>query len=329
MTPPVSVLVPTTGRIEFLADTMRSVQEQTFADFEVLVLDNASPAPARDALANWATSDTRIRIMRSDTRLPMFENFNRGIQAARGRCIAFFHDDDVYLPRFLQATLSALDDNPFAAFCGSNYDFIDEHGKLSEQRRWIRGSKSVAGRRFIEMLVRRGRNPVVMPGIMFRREAILAGFDENLPIHFGDFVLLMRLAEEGEVALLEETLVRVRRHVSQASQAKPLSVGIPLRTRLLLDYLDEYLFRHPDEVAMVERLRRRLGVLHRVGLLWGWATAADTSEAFACTAALGASRVDRLLRGLLTKVDRLPVRAALGGATLKRVARSIGGTIGV
>lgn len=327
MPPHVSVLVPTIGRLEFLDDAMASVRDQTLRDFEVIVLDNASPPDAQQALAHWARLDTRLRIVRSDTRLPMFENFNRGLDLATGRYLCFFHDDDVYLPRYLEALSAGLDAHPRAAIAGGNPLLMNRQGRLLRHRRWIRSTHVLDGHAYIEQLMHRGRNVTAMPGLMFRRGAT-GRFNEGLSIHFGDYVFLMRIAEQHDLFLCEESLVRVRRHHEQASMSIAFSDAVPIRTRVLLEFCDEYLARHPEEAKLVAGWRDRVQLLHRVALTWGWATAESSEEAERCTHRLGPSLADRATGQLLRAVARTPLRTALDGALWRTAARNLGRTLG-
>src|SRR5689334_13001499 len=110
--PLVTVCVPTIGRTEYLPFTIDALRAQTRGDYEILVLDNASPPDAQAQLEAWAAREPRVRVLRVDPRIPMFANFNRGIAAARGKYVTFFHDDDVYRPRFLELLVGALEADP-------------------------------------------------------------------------------------------------------------------------------------------------------------------------------------------------------------------------
>jgi glycosyltransferase involved in cell wall biosynthesis len=318
-----TVIVPTIGRLDYFADTRRSVEQQTFRDFEILVLDNASPPAAAAALREWSRSDSRLRILRVDERIPMFENFNRGIFAARGKYIAFVHDDDVYLPNYIRSSIEAMERHPSAAFCGSNYQFIDEAGRVIEHRRWIERTELVPGRRYIARMLGGARSFVPTPGLVFRRDAIRHGFDPDLSVHFGDYVWLMRIAERHDVMLLQETLIRIRRHGAQASRSLGMSRAIPLRTRTLLDYCAEYLARHPDEEAFVRGMERRIRMVHRLGLTWGWAVAPEEGEARDCAAALGHGIADRGLRTVLGALGAARARSVVARG-FRRLSRHIG-----
>ena len=303
--PLVSLLLPSIGRLEFIEHTIQSVRRQSFRDFEVIVLDNASPADAADTFTRWAGTDSRVRISRVDERIPMFSNFKRGITQAAGKYVAFFHDDDSYSERLLEEAVRALEANRSAAFFGSNYDFIDLSGHVSERRRWIARDGLIPGRAYIRKLLYRGRNLVAMPGLVFQRDLLGNCFDERISAHFGDFVLLMRMAEEGDVYLSTAPLVSVRRHAQQTSEMMPKAAALEMRTALMLAYCDEYEARHGADAAFVRRARRRIEVLRRGGLAWAWATASGSDEAAACLHALGRARV---LRAMLSAADAVGMR---------------------
>ena len=308
--------------MDYLPETRRCVSAQTRRDFEVLVLDNASPPDAQRFFADWAREDARVKSLRVDERVPMFSNFNRGMRATKTELVTFFHDDDVYLPRFLEVLAGELERRPAAAFAGSNFDFIDEGGDVIEERRWIKRNEHWDASRYVTELVGRGRNPVPMQGLVFRRSAFGAeGFDETLPIHFGDFVLLMRAAERGGMLVVNEPLMRVRRHAGQAS-VMPLSKSIALRSELMAKYLDELVARTPAYSDLVGKLRGRVTLSHRVGMVWGWTVAEDDRERTACVESLGDGALDSVLRRVLIWAEQRGLRPRRTSIHLGRVART-------
>jgi len=318
----ITVLVPTIGRMEYLPKTRASVVAQTMKEgVEVLILCNGSSEEGRAFVDDWCKTEPNTRVLRSNPRVPMFDNFNLGIRAAKTEYVAFFHDDDEYLPDFLEKMVAALDAHPSAVVAGSNCDFIDEHGTLTEQRRWVPADTLMGRRDYVRSVIARGRNIIIMPGLVYRRSVLGDGFDTNLPIHWGDFILLLQYAERGDIAILEAPLIRVRRHVAQASNNIPFSDAVPMRTKLLLDYLAGYVERFPEDRTMVEELRARIRTVHRVHLLWGWASSATKDESDACLASLDDTAVDAALAIALRSAGALrlrPHRTAKVGLTVAR-----------
>ena len=327
--PPITILVPTIGRMDYLPMTRRCAREQKRQDFRLIIVDNASPPDAQDFFADWAREDSRVEVLRVDPRVPMFANFNRGMRAAKTELVTFFHDDDEYPPEYLDVLVSELERWPGAAFAGSNFDYIDQRGAVTERRRWIKQTELWDAPRYMRELIGRSRNPIPLPGVVFRRNAFDAGgFDESLSMHFGDFVQLMRLAENGGMVAVERAVVRIRLHSGQAS-ARPRSESIMLRTEVLSDYLGEYAARRPEERALVAELRRRIAVTHRAGLVWGWVIGSDDHERRACLHSLGDAPLDAVLRRALTFADRHGLRPARVGPRFANAARGAANLLGL
>lgn len=283
----VTVCVPTIGRLQYWDAVVASVERQTVQPDEILILDNESPEASRTAIDTWAKNNRRVRVLRQAPRVPMFENFNRGLRAAKGEFVTFFHDDDDYQADFLERMSGELARSPSAGFAGSNFDFFDDDGRTVEQRRWVKRTELWPGRRYIATLLGRGRNCVPMPGLMFRTAVFQGGgFDLDVPIHFGDFVILMRIAEHWDVAMLHRPVVRIRLHASQASAQMPRDGVVALRTQILSAYCAEFAHKHPSERAFIEALRRRVDLQHRLTMAWAVLSETDAGVARAASRAL-------------------------------------------
>ena len=119
--PRVSVLVPTYCRSALLPFALRSALAQTFADFEVLVLDNASPDQGQTtaAVQPFLAADPRVKYLRHEENLGITGNWRAGIAAAAGDYFCLLHDDDTLEPTFLAELVAALDAHPDAivSFC--------------------------------------------------------------------------------------------------------------------------------------------------------------------------------------------------------------------
>ncbi len=283
--PKVTICVPTIGRIEFLAGVKSSIAAQTFEDYEVLVLDNASPEDVHADLLAWASADPRVKVLRAAEQVPMWENFNRGVLGAAGEYVTFCHDDDELCPTFLERNLALMEAQPEVGFSGCNYVYIDESGTVTERRNALKSTESWPGRKFIQEIMRTGRSRLPMQTIFYRKSVFpKGGFDTQISRFFGDFVILMRMAEGARVGSIAEPLMRIRFHAGQASR-KPISESIPMRTELLLAFCNELRTRWPEsEVMPLEKSIRRLHALH---LGWGWLAAADFAEASACAERMG------------------------------------------
>ncbi len=314
--------------MEYLPKTQESLRAQTMKDVDVLILCNGSPAEGRAFVDAWKAADANVTILRSDPRIPMFENFNLGIRAAKTPYVTFFHDDDEYRDDFLEKMVAFLTQHPSVGLAGSNIDCIDEQGAVTEERRWVTNDVILGRRAYIEKVIGRGRNIIAMPGLTYRRDILGDGFDTKIPIYWGDFVLLMQYAEQADIAILKEPLLRMRRHAEQASSQVPMSRAAPMRTKLLVEYLDAYAGRFPGDAAMVRRLRRRLLMVERVSLVWGWVSAPSADESNACIDSLPGTPVDVALAASLRSVSALGLRPHRASARAITIARHLAERLG-
>jgi glycosyltransferase involved in cell wall biosynthesis len=104
--PKVSVIIPTHNRAHFLRDAVSSVLNQTFQDFEIIVVDDASTDNTSEVMA--AFHDERIRLLRHDTNKGGSAARNMGIINSRCDYIAFLDDDDEWLPEKLAKQMDVL-----------------------------------------------------------------------------------------------------------------------------------------------------------------------------------------------------------------------------
>lgn len=95
-TPALSVIIPTRDRSAYIGHSLRSSLRSSVDEMEVIIADNASVDGTRDVIAGF--EDPRIVYSRSDRRLSMRDNFERGLNLARGRYVCFIGDDDGLLP---------------------------------------------------------------------------------------------------------------------------------------------------------------------------------------------------------------------------------------
>lgn len=104
--PTFSVLLPTRNRAELLAQAIATVRAQDEADWEIVVSDNASTDDVKGLVDGIA--DPRIVYLRSDVPLPVTANWNRALEASRGRSIIMLGDDDGLVPGFFRRMREAL-----------------------------------------------------------------------------------------------------------------------------------------------------------------------------------------------------------------------------
>ena len=209
--PPVSVCIPVYLGEQFLAETIRSVLNQTYRDFELVILDNASP----DASGRIARSfhDGRIRVEANSTVLPQPQNWRRAVELCQAPMIKLVCADDLLRPRCLELQVARMDLDPGLAVVAARCDMIDESSRVLASSRGLGG---MTGRRsrveIARRVVRSAANHIGDPGgVLFRRAHYDAIGGWNPERSFAmDLDLWLRLLRHGDFFGQSESLAATR-----------------------------------------------------------------------------------------------------------------------
>src|SRR4030095_13333348 len=122
--PKVSVIIPTHNRAEFLRSAITSVLNQTFQDFEVVIVDDASKDHTQEVIANF--NDKRIKVIHNPFSRVDAGARNIGVISSDGEYVAFLDDDDEWLPEKLKIQICSLANSPPEVGGVCTYSFIIE-----------------------------------------------------------------------------------------------------------------------------------------------------------------------------------------------------------
>jgi len=226
--PSVSVVIATRDRARFIAETIESVQRQTFTDWELVIVDDGSTDDTRGVVARY-TSDARIRYLarppegRSAAR-------NHGIAASSAPLIAFQDADDLWEPTKLARQVAALAADPGAGLCYTAARFVDAGGARLPMRK---PPAPLAG----DVLPRLARgNVIILASVVVRRACLdqVGAFEPTLHA-CEDWDLWLRIARRFRVAFVDEELTRYRVHGGNTARAAVLAGGLRVVDRLYAD----------------------------------------------------------------------------------------------
>lgn len=224
--PLVSVCIPVYNCERYIREAIQSVLDQTFQDFEIVVVDNAST----DRTVEFVRSidDMRVRILTNPSNLGPCLNWNRSIEESRGMYIKMLGADDLLYPNCLESQVGAFQgpqgDSVALACCPR--DVIDSSGNvLIRTHGWrIRGTwRRLPGRAAVRAMARRGRNLIGEPLTAFyrRRDALeLQCFSTEIDKKFPfclDWDLWCRLLQRGDLHITGESLGAFRVNSGSAS----------------------------------------------------------------------------------------------------------------
>lgn len=129
--PQVSVIMPNYNGERFVGDSIQSVINQTFPSWELLVIDDGSKDQSLNVIHQFTAKDPRVKLLKTTFKKvahgPAAAR-NTGIEAARGRYIAFLDSDDLWLPNKLQDQIAFMQASQ-APFSFAWYDVITEDGQ--------------------------------------------------------------------------------------------------------------------------------------------------------------------------------------------------------
>ena len=209
MPPLISVIIPTFDRLPMLQEAVRSVRQQTYSAWELLVVDDGST----DGTSVWLRSQPDIRDLGHPVSRGPSAARNLGAAHARGDYLAFLDSDDLFLPHKLQLQAELLERDPGAPLCHGNEIWMRGGKELRQQKK----HQKRGGRIFSHCLPMCRISPSASV-IQRRCFEELGGFDEELEVA-EDYELWLRLTCRHRVSLVPEPVIIKRGgHPDQLSE---------------------------------------------------------------------------------------------------------------
>jgi glycosyltransferase involved in cell wall biosynthesis len=202
----VSVVIPTYNRSKLLLEALDSVFQQTFKDYEVIIIDDGSTDETRSLLEQHALTRKFKYIYQENSGSSAARN--NGVRHARHGLIAFLDSDDIWHPQKLEKQIKFLKDHPEADLVFSNADVVNEHGDFLWSYITPRERKIRPQAMFDELLV---RNFIPLDSFLVKKECLenIGLFDESMQ-DCEDYDLLLKIARSFSMFCLDESLTKVR-----------------------------------------------------------------------------------------------------------------------
>jgi glycosyltransferase involved in cell wall biosynthesis len=208
--PRVSIVTSTYNAAGFIGDTIRALLAQTWRDFELIVVDDASGDGTADAVR--AFDDPRIRLIRNTRNLGVAAARNVGLDAARGEYLVANDHDDISLPARIERQVAFLDRHPDVLLLAAGTATLDGDRRRADP-------PPPATHALIRWRLMT-QNPICHSTLAMRLPRLRdLGLRYDPACDFGDdFELCHRIAAAGRVASLPERLVLYRLHAANASK---------------------------------------------------------------------------------------------------------------
>lgn len=243
--PKVTVLMPVYNGARYLAAAVESILRQSYADFELLCLDDGSTDDSWSMLQGYAGQDGRLRLAQNPANLGLIQTLNRGLALARGEYIARMDADDIALPERLAQQVAFLEQHHEVGFVGSAYYRMHTDGTHTLRTPPLEHS----GLRWAALF----GTPICHPTALFRRSLYEQGalIYRDFP-HVEDFDLFVRLLRVTRAAVLAAPLYLYREHGTSVSAVHAdfqFRLGLTISARQMEELLGRTL--PPSEVEAI------------------------------------------------------------------------------
>jgi glycosyltransferase involved in cell wall biosynthesis len=205
--PTVSVIIPTYNRVSMVREAVQSVLEQTYTDYEIIVVDDGSTDNTKGVVTGLSERIVYVyqpNHGRSNAR-------NHGMSMAKGKYIAFLDSDDLFLPTKLEKQVEGIEKRPDVLLSHTSYQWINTINKYTEEVK----SGRFSGYVYPKIIQ---RCPIATPTVMLRREALGEKIKFEEAISNGeDVILWVRFAHKSPILGIDEALTQVRIHGNNAA----------------------------------------------------------------------------------------------------------------
>ncbi len=209
----VSVVIPAYNAMAYLPETLANVLEQTYADFEVIVVNDGST----DNIEEWITQigDCRVKLV-SQANQGLAGARNTGIRESQGEYLAFLDADDLWEPTKLAKQAQILDTHPEVGLVYSWVAYVDERGKFTGRTVCYQAEDNVWGELVKRNLIECGSVAMVRSSCLEK----VGLFDEQLScLNVGeDWDMWLRIAAQYPFKVIKEPLVSYRQLTGSASR---------------------------------------------------------------------------------------------------------------
>lgn len=220
--PKITVLMPVYNCELYIKEAIDSILNQTYSDFEFLILDDASTDQTVPLIKTY--TDSRIIVIEKPVNTGYTNSLNQGLQLAKGEYIARMDADDISLPERFAKQVSFLDANPEIVLCGSWYSIIGTENVIKVPEHHNK----------IKLALLKG-NCMAHPSVMMRKQ-VLDTFSVVYDVSkepAEDYDLWVRLVAIGKLHNLKEVLLNYRVHQTQVSKKRrQQQIASALATRI-------------------------------------------------------------------------------------------------
>ncbi len=202
--PIVSVLLPAYNAENYIAIAIESILNQTFTQFELIIIDDCSTDSTFSIIKKYAKKDKRVIVSQNKKNLKLSKTLNKGISLAKGKYIARMDADDWSFPKRLEKQVRFLEKNPDVGIVGGSMQIMDEKGRVYSKRMYPLLDQEIRKKIYLY-------SPFSHPTIMIRRSILDRAGNYNSRFNPAeDYELYFRIGELSKFANIDMFLIKYR-----------------------------------------------------------------------------------------------------------------------
>lgn len=208
--PLVSVIMPSYNHAKYLPEAIDSVLNQSFGNFELIIIDDASVDASKNVISTYKTKDQRIKAFFHEKNMGISYTMNEAISKARGKYIALISSDDMWHENKLESQINILSKNEEIVLWSdgwvidSNGNFLDYFTKMHDSK-----NKKRSGNIFEDLL---DGNYICGQSIIFKKDSLKNLKYDNHLKYLNDYKFMLDLAASNDFYFIPELLIYYRVH---------------------------------------------------------------------------------------------------------------------
>ncbi len=211
--PLISVVMPVYNSGQLIHQTIKSILNQTYSNFEFIIINDASTDNTLKTIKEYQKKDKRIKIINNSKNLGISLASNKGLDTAKGKYIAMMDHDDISLPERFEREINFLEKHKDIFLVGTGNYYIDEDNKI------LNKIKTITNSRKIKKDMINGLNRICHPSVMFRNTTKIRYREKIYYAQDVDFFLQL-MAQGKKLTNIHDILFHYRVHTTQTSMAK-------------------------------------------------------------------------------------------------------------
>ncbi len=242
--PAISVIMPVYNTpCEYLVEAIQSILNQTFKDFELIIIDDGSNSKTKAVLKSF--NDNRIVLLTNDKNMGLVYTRNRGLDYARGKYIACMDSDDISLKRRFQKQVDFLESNPEIGVLGTAFSLFQKQ----EEDNFPPTDDEDIRCKLIAAIA-----PLANPSVMMRASAVAGTrYNKDYPCA-EDLAFWIELMDKTKFANLPEILLKYRWHGGNVSKKHTNTQSLCSQKLMYLNFQRFYNVNTQKQIEVLEKL---------------------------------------------------------------------------